>query len=82
MAKCWEVRGCDEEMMSRCPHDVPADKCPARCVFAACDRSNHVQTSDPALIFEPSIDRRAAVKETCTYCAFFLTSGPRMPVVE
>jgi hypothetical protein len=82
MAKCWEVRGCDEEMMSRCPHDVPADKCPARCVFAACDRSNHVQTSDPALIFEPSIDRRAAVKETCTYCAFFLTNGPRMPGVE
>jgi hypothetical protein len=69
-------------MMSRCPHDVPADKCPARCVFAACDRSNHVQTSDPALIFEPSIDRRAAVKETCTYCAFFLTNGPRMPGVE
>jgi hypothetical protein len=82
MAKCWELRGCDEEMMSRCPHDTPGDKCPARCNFAACERPGHVQTSDPALIFAPSIDRRAAIKETCTYCAFFLTNGPRMPEAE
>lgn len=80
MAKCWEMRGCDDEMMSRCPHDNPGEKCPARCAFAVCDRPSHVHTWDPQLIFEPSIDRREAKKETCTYCAFFLTHGPRMPV--
>lgn len=82
MAKCWEVRGCDAEMMSTCPHDTPTDKCPARCAFAACERSTHVRTSDAALIFEPSIDRRRAIKEDCTYCAFFLTNGPKMPASE
>lgn len=79
MAKCWELRACDEEMQSRCPHDMPSDKCPAKCAFAVCDRPTHQLTSDPALIFEPTIDRRAAIKEMCTYCTFFLTNGPKMP---
>lgn len=82
MAKCWELRGCDDEMMETCPHNHPGEKCSSRCNFAACDRPTHVQTSDPALIFEPSIDRRAAIKEGCTFCAFFLTHGPKMPAQE
>ena len=27
MAHCWEIRGCDEEMQSRCPHAVANDNC-------------------------------------------------------
>ena len=34
MAQCWERRGCDEEMMSRCPHNIPGEPCPADCRFA------------------------------------------------
>jgi hypothetical protein len=79
MAKCWERRGCDDEMMSRCPHDNPGEKCPARCAFAQCDRPTHEATSDPALIFEPAIDRSVAMKEQCVFCAFFLTKGPKVP---
>jgi hypothetical protein len=79
MAKCWETRACDAEMQSRCPHDEPTDKCPAKCAFAVCERPTHVLTWDPALIFEPTIDRRIAIKELCTYCEFFLTHGPKMP---
>ena len=41
MAQCWERRGCDEEMMSRCPHNIPGEPCPADCRFAACTRSTH-----------------------------------------
>ena len=33
MAQCWERRGCDEEMMSRCPHNIPGEPCPADCRF-------------------------------------------------
>jgi hypothetical protein len=79
MAKCWEKRGCDDEMMSRCPHNNPEEKCPSRCAFAQCDRPGHGSSSDPMLIFEPTIDRSAAVKELCTFCAFFLTNGPKTP---
>lgn len=79
MAKCWEMRGCDEEMQSRCPHDVPTDKCPSKCAFAACDRPQHELTSDPMLVFEPTTDRSAAIKEVCGFCAFFLTHGPKIP---
>lgn len=82
MAKCWETRGCDDEMMSQCPHNNPGEKCPARCNFAQCDRPSHRPTSDPAFIFDPWIDRRAAVKEQCTFCEFFLTNGPHMPESE
>jgi hypothetical protein len=79
MAKCWETRGCDEEMQATCPHAIDAaEKCPARCSFAACDRPTHDTTSDPALVFAPDIDRSAAIKEQCTFCGFFLTNGPRV----
>ncbi len=77
MAKCWETRPCDDEMASRCPHNEAPFKCPARCNFAECTLPTHQQTSDPALVFDPFIDRGAAVKESCTFCAFFLTHGPK-----
>lgn len=76
---CWSNRGCDEEMMSRCPHAIdPDEQCPMSCQYAACDRPTHRATSDPMLFLDPTVDRRAAAKETCTRCAFFLTNGPRL----
>ena len=78
MAGCWESRGCDAEMQATCPHALkPEFKCPARCGFAQCDLPQHERTSDPALVFDPVVDRTAAVKEVCTFCAHFLTRGPR-----
>lgn len=82
MAKCWERRGCDDEMMSRCPHNSPGEMCGSRCVFAQCDRPTHEVTSDPMLIFDPWVDRAAAMKEQCTFCTFFLTNGPRTAASE
>lgn len=78
MAKCWELRGCDDEMMADCPHFLPGERCPAKCAFAQCDRPSHRVTGDPALVFDPTADRAAAIKETCLYCAFFLEHGPRV----
>jgi len=79
MAKCWETRGCDEEMQAECPHEtVFHDRCPSKCAFAKCDRETHELTTDPALIFDPDIDRDAAIKEECVYCGFFLKHGPRL----
>ncbi len=78
MAKCWEQRGCDEEMQAECPHPtVLMDQCPTKCAFAGCDRATYELTVDPELIFDPSVDRSAAIKENCTYCAFFLKNAPR-----
>lgn len=77
MAQCWEQRPCDEEMQSRCLHVTTLrDRCPAKCAFAICDRPTFKITSDPALIFDPYIDRAAAINESCTYCVFFLRKGP------
>lgn len=81
MAKCWEQRGCDEEMQGECPHAVEYfDNCPTKCAFAACDRSTYELTVDPALIFSLEVDRTHAIKDGCTYCAFFLVNGPRIEV--
>lgn len=84
MARCWEMRGCDEEMQAVCPHSTDlADRCPAKCAFAHCDRPTHEITSDPELIFDPTVDREAVIREECLYCAFFLRRGPRRePVAE
>jgi hypothetical protein len=79
MAKCWEQRGCDEEMQSNCPHHTAfKDRCPTKCAFAACDRPTYELTIDPELIFTPDVDRSVAIKDGCVYCAFFLTHGPRV----
>jgi len=76
MAFCWELRGCDEEMMSRCPHNTPGEPCPAECHFAACTRPSHVVEDDLDLLLNPEMDYEATVKEICKFCHFFLTQGP------
>jgi len=77
---CWSDRGCDKDMQAGCPHAIdPAEQCPAGCFFAKCDRPTHRSTSNPALVFDATIDRTVAAKEICTRCAFFLTNGPRLP---
>ena len=53
MAQCWERRGCDEEMMSRCPHNIPGEPCPADCRFAACTRSTHEVCQDFNKLLNP-----------------------------
>lgn len=77
MAKCWELRGCDDEMMSRCPHNVPGEPCPADCHFAACVRPTHAVCEDFALLLNPERDYEAAVKEVCRFCEHFLLHGPQ-----
>lgn len=78
MPRCWELRGCDEEMQATCPHpNELADRCPTKCAFAHCDRPTHELTVDPELIFDPSIDRDVVLKDECFYCAFFLRQGPK-----
>ena len=76
MAFCWETRGCDEEMMSRCPHNTPGERCPADCHFAACHRPTHHVTMDPALIFRVDLDREHCMKDVCQFCEFFLMNAP------
>lgn len=79
MAKCWEQRGCDEEMQAECPHPASlGDNCPTKCAFAACDRATYELTIDPELIFDATVDRSVVIKDGCLYCAFFLKQGPRI----
>ncbi len=78
MTMCWERRGCDEEMMSRCPHNVPGEPCPADCHFAACSRSTHVVATDFDLLLNPERDYEAAIKEICRFCEHFLKNGPAL----
>lgn len=79
MAGCWSRRGCDDEMQATCPHaSVETERCPAECYFSKCDRPTHHVTADPALIFTPESDRDQAKRDTCLYCEFFLTRGPRL----
>lgn len=77
-AFCWQARGCDEEMQSRCPHNVPGEPCPAECHFAACGRPTHKVSRDFEVLLNPELDYGAAVKQVCCFCEFFLTRGPRL----
>ncbi|MBK5210816.1 MAG: hypothetical protein JJE36_00585 [Coriobacteriia bacterium] len=78
MAVCWQTRECEPDIIGACPHAVTErDMCPSRCTFSICDRETHVMTTDPALVFDPTVDRNAARKQSCLYCEHFLKHGPR-----
>lgn len=76
MAKCWETRGCDEEMMSRCPHNIGRVPCPADCLSTHCARPQHRLLGALDALDHPEVDRAAAIKEVCLFCGFFLENGP------
>lgn len=76
MAFCWELRGCDEEMQSRCPHNTPGEPCPPDCNFSACYRPTHEVAQGLAIFDNPDVDRSAPVKEICRVCTFFIKNGP------
>ncbi|MCL1797565.1 MAG: hypothetical protein FWG24_04560 [Eggerthellaceae bacterium] len=76
MALCWETRGCDEELQSRCPHNTPGEPCPADCFYAACSRETHQIEHDFDILLNPERDYEAAVKQVCRFCSFFLVNGP------
>lgn len=80
MTHCWQQRGCDEEMASRCPHAISSTDglCVAGCYFANCGRPQHKHASNLDLLLDPSVDRSVAIKEPCTSCEFFLVNGPRL----
>ena len=78
--QCWEVRGCDPEMMGRCPHasDKVYAPCPADCRYADCRRDRHVVATDYALLLDATVDRKSAIKEACMFCEHFLRNAPRL----
>jgi hypothetical protein len=63
--------------MSRCPHFLAHDICPADCRFAACTRPTHEVCTDFEILLNPDLDYEAARKEICRFCRFFLTQGER-----
>ena len=77
MTWCWEMRGCDEEMQSRCPHNIPGEPCPAECKFSQCGRPTHEVETYILELLNPDVDYDAAVKEVCRMCRNFLSRGPR-----
>lgn len=76
VVKCWELRGCDEEMQSRCPHNTPGEPCPADCHYAACHRATHEVATDLEVLLNPELNYQAAIKEVCHFCNHFLKNGP------
>ncbi|MDR2197340.1 MAG: hypothetical protein LBO07_05180 [Coriobacteriales bacterium] len=80
MAKCWEQRGCDAEMLARCPHATSSADglCVAECFYAQCRRPTREVATDYELLFDPDVDRQVAVKEICRSCVFFLRHAPRL----
>ena len=81
MPRCWELRDCEGEgdLLETCAHPNEFhDNCPTKCAFARCLRPQREHTSDPELLFDPTVDRSVAIKDECFHCGFFLKQAPRM----
>ena len=77
--KCWETRGCDDEMMDRCPHanNPGYTPCPTDCRFSECGHPWRKVATDIGLLLDATVNREAAIKERCWHCEHFLVNGPR-----
>ena len=80
MGACWEERGCDAEMAARCPHALSSTDglCVADCRYTVCDRLQFKVATSYDLLLDSTVDRGCAIKETCTFCEFFLKNAPRI----
>jgi hypothetical protein len=79
-SRCWQQRGCDEEMWARCPHATSSvdGVCVAECCYTNCQRPQREVTSDFMLLLDPTLDRTAAIKENCLNCTYFIQNAPRI----
>ena len=83
---CWSLRGCsglmglEQALELECPHSRSDcyNPCPTECGYTACVRPWHKMTSNIDLIFDETVDRRAAIKKSCYTCEYFLKHGPRV----
>ncbi len=82
MAHCWEMRGCDEEMRGRCPHNIPGEPCPADCNYSACFRPPPAVVTDILELLKPDLNYDPAIKEVCHVCKNFLDNGPDLTSID
>lgn len=74
--KCWEERGC-KGVTGDCPH-YTTGLCPRSCVYTVCDKPQH-ETAPAMEIFSAyDVNFKAALKENCHSCRFFLKNAPRI----
>ncbi len=78
MAKCWQIRGCPQEMLDTCPISVSKGLCLLNCAYARCFSSRSKIADSPAIIFGgPTQANIEAVKQACLTCEHYLTRGSR-----
>jgi hypothetical protein len=67
-------------MASVCPHATASvdGRCVIGCYYTNCSNPQYRVATSLDLLLDPSVDRNAAIKESCTYCEFFLRYGPRL----
>ena len=88
--RCWELRGCDgimglcAPMSEECPHSRSDcyNPCPSECHYTSCSRPTHVVATDINLILDDTVDRFAAIKQSCYMCEFFLKHAPRVGEID
>jgi hypothetical protein len=79
--RCWQIRGCDEELWSRCPHAVASTDglCPLQCNYSQCSAPQHELAVGLDLL-DTTANRSLAVKETCWYCRYFIENATGLPI--
>jgi hypothetical protein len=75
LAKCWEIRGCPQEMLDSCPVSLSKGLCLLNCQYAACFSPRNKMVEDPAMIFGEYARRNIKpVKQVCFTCEYYLTN--------
>ena len=80
--RCWEVLGCKGSMAPDCPHDATGI-CPRTCINTVhCGLPWYERASGMEMFDAYDVDFKAARKENCQNCRFFLERAPRIAIVE
>ena len=73
---CWEERGCGG-VTDDCPH-YKFGVCPRSCFYTICTKPQHSKASGMETFSAVDVDFKAALKENCHSCKFFLEHAPRI----
>ncbi len=80
--RCWEETGCRGIMASGCPHDATG-YCPRICSNTmVCDNPQHERALAMEMLEAFDVDFKAARKEACHNCRFFLQHAPKIALFE
>ncbi|MCK4777947.1 MAG: hypothetical protein KAS39_06170 [Actinomycetia bacterium] len=77
MEKCWEIRGCPEELKANCTFNKKGKNCELHCHFQYCPGSSKI-ISDFKDFIGLDLSSFNIKKEKCLFCEYLINEAKKI----